>query len=134
MRDLGPALSPFNAFQLIQGLETLHLRFCKHQENAAKLANYLNEQKEIEAVIYPSLFDGPGKVLVNKYLTSGHGALVGIELKGGVDAGRQFIAPGPTRTQETRTHKNSRGFTGERGHRTLGSSNATISWGGPRGP
>ena len=91
LRDLGPALSPFNAFQLIQGLETLHLRFCKHQENATKLANYLNEQKEIEAVIYPGLFNGPGKILVDKYLTSGHGALVGIELKGGVDAGRQFI-------------------------------------------
>ena len=91
LRDLGPALSPFNAFQLIQGLETLHLRFCKHQENATKLANYLNERKEIEAVIYPGLFNGPGKILVDKYLTSGHGALVGIELKGGVDAGRQFI-------------------------------------------
>jgi O-acetylhomoserine (thiol)-lyase len=91
LRDLGPALSPFNAFQLIQGLETLHLRFCKHQENATKLANYLNEHKEIEAVIYPGLFNGPGKILVDKYLTSGHGALVGIELKGGIDAGRQFI-------------------------------------------
>ena len=91
LRDLGPALSPFNAFQLIQGLETLHLRFCKHQKNATKLANYLNEQKEIEAVIYPGLFNGPGKILVDKYLTSGHGALVGIELKGGVHAGRQFI-------------------------------------------
>ena len=91
LRDIGPALSPFNAFQLIQGLETLHLRFCKHQENATKLANYLIEQKEVESVIHPSLFTGTSKILVDKYLTSGNGALVGIELKGGVDAGRQFI-------------------------------------------
>jgi O-acetylhomoserine (thiol)-lyase len=79
LRDIGPALSPFNAFQLIQGLETLHLRFCKHQENATKLANYLKDKKEIETVIYPGLFSGED------------GALVGIELKGGVDAGRKFI-------------------------------------------
>ena len=91
LRDIGPALSPFNAFQLIQGLETLHLRFCKHQENATKIANHLKNKKEIEAVIYPGLFSGPEKILVDKYFTSGHGALVGIELKGGVDAGRKFI-------------------------------------------
>ena len=91
LRDIGPALSPFNAFQLIQGLETLHLRFCKHQENATKLANYLKDKKEIETVIYPGLFSGEEKILVDKYFTSGHGALVGIELKGGVDAGRKFI-------------------------------------------
>jgi O-acetylhomoserine (thiol)-lyase len=72
-------------------LETLHLRFCKHQENATKLANYLKDKKEIETVIYPGLFSGEEKILVDKYFTSGHGALVGIELKGGVDAGRKFI-------------------------------------------
>jgi O-acetylhomoserine (thiol)-lyase len=48
LRDIGPALSPFNAFQLMQGLETLHLRFCKHQENATKLANYLNDKKKLK--------------------------------------------------------------------------------------
>ena len=61
LRDLGPALSPFNAFQLIQGLETLHLRFCKHQENATKLANYLINKKQLEALFNPALFIGQGK-------------------------------------------------------------------------
>ena len=91
LRDLGQALSPFNAFQLIQGLETLPLRFNKHQENAEKLTNYLNNHKDIVSVIYPSLFEGADKILVEKYLSSGNGALIGIELKGGADAGRSFI-------------------------------------------
>ncbi|MDB4081115.1 PLP-dependent transferase [Amylibacter sp.] len=91
LRDLGQALSPFNAFQLIQGLETLPLRFNKHQENAEKLTNYLNNHKDIVSVIYPSLFEGADKILAEKYLSSGNGALIGIELKGGADAGRNFI-------------------------------------------
>ena len=91
LRDLGQALSPFNAFQLIQGLETLPLRFNKHQENAEKLTNYLNNHKDIVSVIYPSLFEGADKILAEKYLSSGNGALIGIELKGGADAGRSFI-------------------------------------------
>ena len=91
LRDLGQALSPFNAFQLIQGLETLPLRFNKHQENAEELTNYLNNHKDIVSVIYPSLFEGADKILAEKYLSSGNGALIGIELKGGADAGRSFI-------------------------------------------
>lgn len=91
LRDLGQALSPFNAFQLIQGLETLPLRFNKHQENAEKLTNYLDNHKDIVSVIYPSLFEGADKILAEKYLSSGNGALIGIELKGGADAGRSFI-------------------------------------------
>ena len=91
LRDLGQALSPFNAFQLIQGLETLPLRFNKHQENAEKLTNYLNNHKDIVSVIYPSLFEGADKILAEKYLSSGNGALIGIELKGGAVAGRSFI-------------------------------------------
>ncbi len=91
LRDLGQALSPFNAFQLIQGLETLPLRFNKHQDNADKLTNYLNNHKDIVSVIYPSLFEGADKILAEKYLSSGNGALIGIELKGGADAGRSFI-------------------------------------------
>ena len=91
LRDLGQTLSPFNAFQLIQGLETLPLRFNKHQENAEKLTNYLNNHKDIVSVIYPSLFEGADKILAEKYLSSGNGALIGIELKGGADAGRSFI-------------------------------------------
>ena len=91
LRDLGQALSPFNAFQLIQGLETLPLRFNKHQENAEKLTDYLSSHKDILSVTYPSLFKGPDKTLTEKYLSSGNGALIGIELKGGTDAGRSFI-------------------------------------------
>ena len=91
LRDLGQALSPFNAFQLIQGLETLPLRFNKHQENAEKLTGYLTSHKDIISVTYPSLFKGPDKTLTDKYLSSGNGALIGIELKGGADAGRSFI-------------------------------------------
>lgn len=91
LRDLGQALSPFNAFQLIQGLETLPLRFNKHQENAEKLTDYLSSHKDILSVTYPSLFKGPDKTLTEKYLSSGNGALIGIELKGGTDAGKSFI-------------------------------------------
>ena len=91
LRDLGAALSPTNAFHLIQGLETLPLRFREHQTNAAKLASYLVQHQAISSVIYPQLFTGTEKSLADKYLTSGYGALIGIELKGGVDAGRKFI-------------------------------------------
>ena len=91
LRDLGPSLSPFNAFQIIQGLETLPLRFHKHQSNAAKLINYLTEHPEIDTVTYPGLFTGANKSLVDSYLTSGHGALIGIEIKGGVETGKSFI-------------------------------------------
>lgn len=91
LRDLGASLSPTNAFHLIQGLETLPLRFREHQANASRLANYLSQHKAISSVIYPELFTGAEKTLTDTYLTKGYGALVGIELKGGVDAGRQFI-------------------------------------------
>jgi len=91
LRDLGPSLSPFNAFQLIQGLETLPLRFERHQSNAEKLANYLSQHQTIVSVVYPKLFKGRSKSLVETYLTSGSGSLIGIEIKGGVEAGRQFI-------------------------------------------
>ena len=86
-----PFSSPTTAFHLIQGLETLPLRFREHQANASRLADYLSRHKSISSVIYPGLFTGPEKTLADKYLTKGHGALVGIELKGGAEAGRQFI-------------------------------------------
>ena len=91
LRDLGPSLSPFNAFQIIQGLETLPLRFRQHQSNAVKLTDYLNQHQAITSVTYPGLFTGEKKSLVETYLTSGHGSLIGIELKGGVAAGKNFI-------------------------------------------
>lgn len=91
LRDLGAALSPANAFHLIQGLETLPLRFREHQANAAKVVNFLEGHKAVSSVIYPGLFSGAEKDLVDTYLTKGHGALVGFELAGGVAAGRSFI-------------------------------------------
>ena len=91
LRDLGAALSPTNAFHLIQGLETLALRFREHQSNADKLADYLSSHNAVSSVIYPGLFEGADKKLADTYLTKGYGALVGIELKGGADAGRKLI-------------------------------------------
>lgn len=91
LRDLGPALSPTNAFYLIQGLETLFLRFREHQANAKAVADVLAGHEAVANVIYPGHFTGDDKLLVDQYLTQGHGALVGIELKGGIEAGRAFI-------------------------------------------
>jgi O-acetylhomoserine (thiol)-lyase len=91
LRDLGAALSPANAFHFIQGLETLPLRFREHQANAAKLADYLAGHDAVESVIYPGFHKGAGKDLAKKYLTTGNGGLIGIEIKGGADAGRKFI-------------------------------------------
>ena len=91
LRDFGSALSPMNAFQLIQGLETLPLRFKKHQENAMEVANYLNKHEKILKVIYPSFHEGEDKKRADKYLKYGYGPLVGFELKGGEEAGKKFI-------------------------------------------
>ena len=91
LRDLGASLSPSNAFHLIQGLETLPLRFREHQANASKVADYLTQHPAIASVIYPKFFAGAEQSLAEKYLTKGQGALVGIELKGGLEAGQQFI-------------------------------------------
>ena len=91
LRDLGAALSPTNAFHLIQGLETLALRFREHQSNASKVADYLASHSAISSVIYPRHFKGEAKKLADSYLTKGYGALVGIELKGGAQAGRKLI-------------------------------------------
>ena len=91
LRDLGSSLAPANAFQLIQGLETLPLRFREHQANAAKVAQFLEGHDAVSRVIYPSLFKGADKILADRYLAKGNGALVGLELKGGIDAGKAFI-------------------------------------------
>ena len=91
LRDLGAALSPTNAFHLIQGLETLALRFREHQSNAAKLADYLTSHEAVASVTYPGSFTGADKKLADSYLKKGYGALVGIELKGGAEAGRKLI-------------------------------------------
>jgi O-acetylhomoserine (thiol)-lyase len=91
LRDLGAALSPFNAFLFIQGLETLALRIRAHSENAAKVAAHLSGRPGITRVIHPSTLTGKDAEWTRKYLPKGQGGLVGFELKGGSEAGRAFI-------------------------------------------
>ncbi|EGD60821.1 O-acetylhomoserine/O-acetylserine sulfhydrylase [Novosphingobium nitrogenifigens DSM 19370] len=91
LRDMGAALSPFNAFQLIQGLETLPLRIERHCENAVKVAAFLAAHPKVSAVIHPSLASGRAKDLADIYLKRGTGGLVGFELAGGLEAGQRFI-------------------------------------------
>ncbi len=91
LRDLGAALSPFNAFQILQGLETLPLRMRQHCANAAAVAKFLSGRKEVTKVIYPGLAEGGAKARAEKYLSGGYGGLVGFELAGGREAGIKFI-------------------------------------------
>jgi O-acetylhomoserine (thiol)-lyase len=91
LRDIGTAMSPFNAFQFIQGLETLALRMERHCENTAKVADYLAGHDKITRVIFPGFMEGEAKRRADKYLKGGYGALVGFELAGGAEAGKQFI-------------------------------------------
>ena len=91
LRDIGAALSPFNAFQLIQGIETLPLRIERHSENAVKVAAFLAAHPKVAKVIHPSQFTGRAKDLVDAYLKGGKGGLVGFELAGGLEAGQAFI-------------------------------------------
>jgi O-acetylhomoserine (thiol)-lyase len=91
LRDLGAALSPFNAFQIIQGVETVALRMERHCANAEKVAAYLAARKGVTRVIHPSQQSGEARTRADKYLKGGYGGLVGFELQGGVEAGRKFI-------------------------------------------
>lgn len=91
LRDLGASIAPQNAFQFIQGLETLPLRIRQHNENAVKVANFLAKQTAVSQVIFPGLQSGENRRRADAYLKGGYGALVGFELKGGVEAGRRFI-------------------------------------------
>jgi O-acetylhomoserine (thiol)-lyase len=91
LRDIGAAVSPFNAWQFLQGLETLALRVKQHNENAVKVAKFLAKHRLVESVIFPGQQSGKLKKRADKYLKGGYGALVGFELKGGVEAGRKFI-------------------------------------------
>lgn len=91
LRDLGPALSPFNAFLFLQGLETLHLRMPRHTENALAAARYLERHPRVNWVNYPGLPDSPQKERVAKYLPKGAGAIIGFGVKSGIEAGRRFI-------------------------------------------
>jgi O-acetylhomoserine (thiol)-lyase len=92
LRDLGAALSPFNAFQIIQGLETLPLRIVRHSQNAEAVVKFLSGHKNVVKVIHPSLATGEDKRRAQTYLRGGHGGLVGFELAGGKAAGETFIA------------------------------------------
>ena len=91
LRDLGPALSPFNAFLFLQGLETLHLRMPRHCENALAVARYLEKHPEVAWVNYPGLAASPEKDRAAKYFPKGAGAILGFGVKGGMEAGKKFI-------------------------------------------
>ncbi len=91
LRDLGAALSPFNAFLFLQGVETVALRIGRHSENALAVAEFLGGRKEVTKVIHPSTLTGQGADWVAKYLPRGQGGLVGFELAGGAEAGKRFI-------------------------------------------
>jgi O-acetylhomoserine (thiol)-lyase len=91
LRDLGPALSPFNSFLFIQGLETLPLRQRQHSENALEVARFLKSHPRVAWVTYPGLPDDPNYRLAAKYLSHGFGGLVGFGIKGGREAGKKFI-------------------------------------------
>jgi len=91
LRDLGPALSPFNSFLFLQGLETLHLRMVRHSENAMAVAEFLEKHPQVSWVNYPGLTSSPEKKRAAKYLAKGVGAILGFGIKGGIEAGKKFI-------------------------------------------
>jgi O-acetylhomoserine (thiol)-lyase len=91
LRDVGAAMSPFNAFMFIQGLETLPLRMRQHCVNAIAVADHLSRHRKVTKVIFPTMMEGEAKRRADAYLKGGYGGLVGFELKGGRDAGRRFI-------------------------------------------
>jgi O-acetylhomoserine/O-acetylserine sulfhydrylase len=92
LRDLGPCISPFNSFLLLQGLETLSLRVERHNQNALKLANWLKQHPGVEWVWYPGLEDHPSHENAKKYLRKGlFGSILVFGIKGGLEAGRSFI-------------------------------------------
>ena len=91
LRDLGAALSPFNSFQLLQGLETLALRQRQHSINALEIARFLKIHSLVSWVTYPGLPEDPSYTIASKYLKNGFGGLVGFGIKGGLEAGKKFI-------------------------------------------
>jgi O-acetylhomoserine (thiol)-lyase len=91
LRDLGAALSPFNAFQILQGLETLPLRMPRHCDNALKVVEFLKGRTDVTRIIHPSVQEGEQRARADRYLAGGLGGLVGIELASGRDGGRRFI-------------------------------------------
>ncbi|HEY3293093.1 MAG TPA: bifunctional o-acetylhomoserine/o-acetylserine sulfhydrylase [Candidatus Nanopelagicaceae bacterium] len=91
LRDIGAAVSPFNAWLLAQGLETLSLRIDRHLENAHEIARWLEGHADVEKVNYASLSSSPWHALAKKYAPKGSGAVVSFELKGGIQSGKRFV-------------------------------------------
>ena len=91
LRDVGSAISPFNAFLILQGVETVALRMAKHCENTQAVTDFLRKRPEIVRVIHPSVQTGLHRERAQRYLKGGMGGLVGFELAGGKEAGRRFI-------------------------------------------
>ena len=91
LRDWGPALSPFNAFMLLQGLETLSLRVDKHVQNALALAQWLENHPLVSKVNYPGLKSSPNHKIAKKYLTRGFGGVLSFELKGSKEAATKLV-------------------------------------------
>ncbi len=91
LRDFGPALSPFNSFLLLQGLETLSLRVERHVQNALKLASWLENNKQVESVNYPGLASSKYNELAKKYFVNGFGGVLSFEIKGGKEQAKVFI-------------------------------------------
>jgi O-acetylhomoserine (thiol)-lyase len=91
LRDLGPAITPFNSWLFLQGLETLPLRMERHSQNALHIAEFLESHPAVSWVSYPGLASHPQHELAKKYFTHGYGAIVGFGIKGGLEAGKQLI-------------------------------------------
>lgn len=91
LRDTGACISPFNAFLLLQGLETLSLRLDRHLENTQKVVDFLSNHPQVTWVNYPSLPDNPYKALSDEYFKKGPGSIFTFGIKGGIDAARTFI-------------------------------------------
>ncbi|WP_209324892.1 O-acetylhomoserine aminocarboxypropyltransferase/cysteine synthase family protein [Brevibacterium renqingii] len=91
LRDLGPAASPFNAFLIAQGLETLSLRIARHVENAEKVAAYLDDHSQVTRVAYAGLASSPWNEVARKYLPNGVGSVLAFDIAGGYDAAVAFV-------------------------------------------
>jgi O-acetylhomoserine (thiol)-lyase len=91
LRDIGAALSPFNAFQILQGVETVHLRMERHCANTQRVVEHLAKRPGVTRVIHPSVQSGGPRERADRYLKGGYGGLLGFELAGGLEAGKRFI-------------------------------------------
>jgi O-acetylhomoserine (thiol)-lyase len=93
LRDIGAAISPFNAWQILQGIETLHLRMERHSQNAQRIAEFLKAHPKVKWVNYPGLAGSPGHDLAKKYFHRGlYGAILGFGIEGGAEAGKRFVS------------------------------------------